>query len=188
MAKTESTMLALGTEAPDFSLPNTDGKIINLSDFSDAKALLVMFICNHCPYVIHIRDQLAKLTTEYMKKNVAIVAINSNDVVAYPQDSMENMKKEKQLHGYQFDYLFDESQNVAKAYRAACTPDFFLFDANRHLAYRGQMDGARPGNSIVNDGVDLRTALECILIGARPSSNQKPSLGCNIKWKLGNEP
>ncbi len=188
MVATNSTMLALGTPAPDFRLPDTSGKIVSLSDFKGAPALLVAFICNHCPYVKHIRGGLAQLARDYLARGVGIVGINSNDVENYPADSPAMMAAEAKAAGYLFPYLYDETQGVARAYRAACTPDFFLFDANRRLVYRGQMDDSRPGNTIAVTGKDLRAALEAVLAGKPVSPNQKPSLGCNIKWKAGNEP
>lgn len=188
MARTPSTMMPLGTKAPEFSLTNVDGKTVSLSDFSDAPALLVMFICNHCPFVKHVADQLAQLGREYMDRGVAIVAINSNDVASHPADSPEQMVAEVEQRGYTFPYLYDETQEVAKAYRAACTPDFFLFDGKRELVYRGQLDSSRPESGIPVTGEDLRAALDAVLAGEKPSSEQRPSLGCNIKWIPGNEP
>jgi peroxiredoxin len=188
VARTPSTMLALGTVAPDFALPDTQGRTVSLSDFRNAPALLVMFICNHCPYVKHIRAELAKLAGEFQARGVAVVGINSNDVRNYPDDSPARMAEEVRTAGYTFPYLFDESQAVAQAYRAACTPDFFLFDQARRLAYRGQFDDSRPANGVPVTGRDLRAALELVLAGQPVSSDQKPSLGCNIKWKPGNEP
>ena len=188
MVDTVSTMTPLCTPAPDFSLPDTEGNIVSRDDFDDAPALLVMFLSNHCPYVKHVRSRLAELTREYMAKGVAVVGINSNDVDAYPDDSPERMAEEKQRVGYPFPYLFDESQQVARAYRAACTPDFFVFDRHRRLAYRGQMDDARPGNGKPVTGADLRRALDAVLAGGEVSGDQRPSMGCNIKWKPGNEP
>ena len=187
MAVTPSTMLSLGTEAPHFYLPDFDGKMHSIKDYKD-KPLLVMFICNHCPYVIHVRDKLAALAREYQGKNIGVVAINSNDVQQYPEDSPANMKKiANQLH-YSFPYLYDESQEVAKAYRAACTPDFFLFDDSHRLVYRGQMDSSRPGSNIPVTGTDLTEAIDKLLAGEQISPEQTPSIGCNIKWKPGNEP
>lgn len=183
MALTPSTMVALGTSAPEFELPDTDGHIVRLADFQSAPALLVAFICNHCPYVKHIRAAFAQLAREYQAKGVAIVGISSNDAIAYPDDSPEKMKLEKASTGYAFPYLYDEAQTVAKAYKAACTPDFFVYDANRKLAYRGQMDASRPGNDKPNDGADLRAALDAVLAGRAPEGQQWPSIGCNIKWK-----
>ncbi len=188
MALTPSTMLPLGTPASDFCLPDTEGRLVSLRDFRDAPALLVMFICNHCPYVKHLRSGLAQLARDYRPRGVAIVGINSNDVASYPEDSPDRMREEIRAAGYTFPYLIDETQAVAKAYRAACTPDFFLFDAARKLVYRGQFDDSRPGNGVPVTGRDLRAALEAVLSGQPVSPEQKPSLGCNIKWKPGNEP
>jgi peroxiredoxin len=188
MALTPSTMLPLGTTAPDFTLPDTNGKTVSLADFRNQAALLVLFICNHCPYVKHIRDGLAQLARDYQPKHVGIVGINSNDVANYPEDSPAQMKKEVKSAGYTFPYLYDETQAVAKAYRAACTPDIYLFDKNRKLVYRGQFDGSRPGNGIPVTGKDLRAALDAVLAGQPVSPDQKASMGCNIKWKAGNEP
>jgi peroxiredoxin len=188
MALTPSTMLPLGSQAPDFRLPDTDGKTVSLNDFKDAPALLVIFLCNHCPYVKHVRHGLAALAREYQAKGVAVVGISANDVSTHPDDSPENMAREKAEVGYTFPYLYDESQEVAKAYQAACTPDFFVFDRDRKLVYRGQMDGSRPGNDVPVTGKDLRAALDAVLAGQPVSQDQKPSLGCNIKWKAGNEP
>ena len=180
--------LPLGAEAPDFRLPDTEGRWVSLGDFTGAPAYLVMFICNHCPYVKHIREQLARLCREYQQRGVAIVGINSNDAQQYPDDSPEQMKEEVRRAGYTFPYLYDETQDVAKAYRAACTPDFFLFNRDRKLVYRGQFDDSRPGNGLPVTGRDLRTALDAVLEGRPVPQDQKPSLGCNIKWKPGNEP
>ena len=188
MSLTPSTMPGLGMQAPDWSLPDTEGKRVSLRDFRDAPALLVMFICNHCPYVKHVRQELAKLCREYQAKGVAIVGINANDAETYPDDSPEHMKREKRAIGYTFPYLHDESQQVARSYRAACTPDFFLFDRERRLVYRGQMDGSRPGNNVPVTGKDLRGALDAVLAGKPAVADQKPSMGCNIKWKAGNAP
>ncbi len=188
MASTESTMLELGTGAPDFELPDTDGKLRRLQDFAASKALLVAFICNHCPYVVRIADSLASFAREYEPKGLAMVAINANDVENYPEDSPEKMRAEVSLRGYTFPYLFDESQAVAKAYMAACTPDFFLFDADRKLVYRGQFDAARPRNQAAADGKDMRAAVDTVLAGETISGEQLASMGCNIKWKAGNEP
>jgi len=181
-------MLALGTTAPDFRLPDTNGNIISPDDFKGASALLVIFMCNHCPYVRHIRHELADVAEEYQKRGVAIVGINSNDVVHYPEDSPVKMAEEIKNIGYTFPYLYDEAQTVAKAYRAACTPDLYLFDKRRRLVYRGQFDDSRPGNGIPVTGQDVREALDAVLSGKPVSPNQKPSIGCNIKWKPGNEP
>jgi peroxiredoxin len=188
MALTPSNMLPLGTVAPSFELPATDGKRYALRDFDKAKLLLVMFICNHCPFVKHVKHELAVLGRDYQQRGVAIVAISSNDIMAYPADDMEHMRAEAAATGFTFPYLLDENQQVAKAYDAACTPDFFLFDQARKLVYRGQLDGSRPGNNIPVNGADLRAALEAGLHGREQASDQKPSVGCNIKWKPGNEP
>jgi peroxiredoxin len=188
MALTPSTMLALGTTAPDFKLPDTNGKSVSLADLKDSPALLVIFMCNHCPYVKHISAGLAQLARDYQPKRVAIVGINSNDVANYPEDSPAQMKAEVKSAGYIFPYLYDETQAVAKAYRAACTPDIYLFDKNRKLVYRGQFDDSRPGNGIPVTGKDLRAALDAVLAGKPVPPNQKASIGCNIKWKSGNEP
>jgi peroxiredoxin len=188
MALTPSTMLPLGTTAPDFKLPDTTGKIVSAADFNNAPALLVVFMCNHCPYVIHIRAGLAELARDYLPSRAAIVGVNANDVVNYPDDSPAKMKDEVRSAGYIFPYLYDETQAVAQAYRAACTPDIFLFDKNRKLVYRGQFDDSRPGNGLPVTGRDLRLALDAVLAGQPVSPNQKASMGCNIKWKSGNEP
>ncbi|MAE66470.1 MAG: thioredoxin family protein [Phycisphaeraceae bacterium] len=188
MALTPSTMNALGTPAPDFSLPDTDGRTVSLADFADSKVLLVMFICNHCPFVKHIADQLAALGRDYGGRGVGIVAISANDVENYPDDGQEQMAVEKSARGYTFPYLLDESQAVALAYRAACTPDFFVYDGDRRLFYRGQLDDSRPDSGIPVTGTDLRAALDAALEGAAAPSEQKASIGCNIKWKAGNEP
>ena len=188
MALTPSTMLPLGTVAPDFRLPDTTGNIVSPADFKDKTALLVIFMCNHCPYVVHIRAGLAQLARDYAPKNVGIVGISANDVKNYPDDSPARMKEEVKSAGYIFPYLYDESQAVAKAYRAACTPDLYLFDQNRKLVYRGQFDDSRPGNGLPVTGKDLRAALDALLAGRPISENQKASMGCNIKWKAGNEP
>jgi peroxiredoxin len=176
-------MLPLGTTAPDFELPDTNGKTVSLEDFKGAPALLVIFMCNHCPYVIHIRAGLAQLACDYAPKNIGIVGINSNDAKNYPDDSPAKMKDEVKRAGYIFPYLYDETQAVAKNYRAACTPDFFLFDRGRRLVYRGQFDASRPGNGIPVTGKDLRVALDAVLAGKTTSEFQTPSIGCNIKWK-----
>jgi peroxiredoxin len=187
MVAVNSTMLPLGTPAPDFRLPDTNGKTISLSGFK-GKPLVVMFICNHCPYVKHIRSGLAQLAKDYQPRGVAIAGISSNDVAGYPADSPEKMKAEAKEAGYIFSYLYDETQAVAKAYRAACTPDFFLFDLNHRLVYRGQFDDSRPGNGLPVTGKDLRAALDAVLAAKTISPAQKPSIGCNIKWRAGNEP
>jgi peroxiredoxin len=183
MAATYSTMLPLGTTAPDFALPDPSGRVVRSADHANAKAGLVVFMCNHCPYVKHVRAELAKIGREYLPRGLAMFGINSNDVENYPDDSPERMAQEAASAGYTFPYLFDETQEVAKAYSAACTPDFFLFDANRKLVYRGQLDDSRPGNGIPVTGHDLRAALDAVLSGGTVSPNQKPSIGCNIKWK-----
>ena len=190
-----STMLALGTFAPDFSLPDVvSGRTVRLADFAGQKALLVMFICAHCPYVVHVRAALAEIGREYSGKGVGIVAITSNDVTQYPEDAPEPTAKMAREAGFTFPVLYDESQAVAKAYTAACTPDFFLFDANRRLVYRGQLDDSRPGRGEGRPGkgtltgADLRSALDALLAGQPVNPDQKPSIGCNIKWKPGNEP
>jgi thiol-disulfide isomerase/thioredoxin len=188
MALTPSTMLPLGTVAPEFQLPDTNGKIISSAGFKSAPALVVVFMCNHCPYVIHIRAGLAQFARDYAPKNIAIVGVNSNDAKNYPDDSPAKMKEEVKNAGYIFAYLYDETQAVAKKYRAACTPDFFLFDRGRRLVYRGQFDGSRPGNGIPVTGKDLRAALDAVLAGKTTSEFQAPSIGCNIKWKSGKEP
>ncbi len=190
MALTPSTMLPLGTVAPEFRLPDTSGRMVSLSDTPNAKAYLVMFICNHCPYVKHIRAELARLGREYQSRGVAIFGISSNDVQNFPADAPDKMREEAISAGYTFPYLFDESQEVAKTYRAACTPDFFLFDGNRKLVYRGQLDESRPRVEVVVPvtGKDLRAALDAVLSGNPVSSKQIASMGCNIKWKPGNEP
>jgi peroxiredoxin len=181
-------MLPLGTKAPAFSLPDTAGKTFSLNDCRGKPALLVMFICNHCPFVKHIRSGLAELGKDYQAKGVAIVAISANDAGAFPDDSPAKMAVESREAGYTFPYLYDESQEAAKAYQAACTPDFFLFDRNQKLVYRGQLDDSRPGNGLPVTGRDLRTALDAVLAGKPVATDQKASIGCNIKWKPGNEP
>jgi len=188
MALTPSTMLPLGTSAPDFRLSDTNGIMVSLADFKTAPALLVLFICNHCPYVKHIRSALADVGREYQRRGAAIVAISSNDVQNYPDDSPEKMKQEARAAGYVFPYLYDESQSVAQAYRAACTPDIFLFDKDRKLVYRGQFDDSRPGNGRPVTGKDLRAALDAVLAGRSVPGPQIPSVGCNIKWKSGRAP
>jgi peroxiredoxin len=188
MVATNSTMLPLGTRAPDFRLPDPSGIIVSLADFKSASALLLVFMCNHCPYVKHIREGLAKLARDYRSREVTVVGINSNDVANYPADSPLKMAQEAQSAGYIFPYLYDETQEVAKAYRAACTPDLYVFDKDQRLAYRGQFDDSRPGNGIPVTGRDVRAALEALLAGRPIAGPQKPSIGCNIKWKPGNEP
>lgn len=181
-------MLALGTKAPPFSLPDTQGRTVSLDEFKAASGLLVLFLCNHCPFVKHIRDELARLAREYQPKGIAIVGINSNDARTHPDDSPAKMAEEAKSAGYVFPYLHDSSQTVAKAYRAACTPDLYLFGKDRTLVYRGQFDDSRPGNGIPVTGKDLRAALDSLLAGQPVSQDQKPSLGCNIKWTPGQEP
>jgi peroxiredoxin len=188
MVLTPSTMLELGTKAPDFDLPNAAGGRVKLADFADKPVLLVAFLCNHCPYVKHIREGFAALAKEYQAKGVAVVAISSNDVAGYPDDAPEKMAEEIRQAGYTFPYLYDETQEVAKAYRAACTPDLYVFDKDRRLVYRGQLDDSRPGNGVPVTGKDLRAALDAALASQPPIAVQKPSIGCNIKWKPGNEP
>jgi peroxiredoxin len=188
MARTPSTMAPLQSPAPPFALPDPAGTIHTLDDFREAPALLVVFLSNHCPFVKHIRGGLADFAREYRERGLAVVAIGSNDIERYPADAPELMSVEVREHGYTFPYLFDESQEVAKAYGAACTPDFFLYDGERRLAYRGQFDGSRPGNDIPVTGADLRAAAEAVLEGRPTPQDQRPSLGCNIKWKPGNEP
>ncbi|HEY8280747.1 MAG TPA: thioredoxin family protein [Bdellovibrionota bacterium] len=189
MAKTPSTMLELETEAPDFSLKDAvTGKTVSRTDFK-GKPLLVMFICNHCPFVKHVAAKLAEIGTVFQEKGMGVVAINSNDISTHPDDSPENMRIEARASGYTFPYLFDETQRVAQAYQAACTPDFYLFDRQHRLVYRGQLDGSRPGNNVPVTGQDLMAAAELLLGGGTiPPDGQKASLGCNIKWKKGNEP
>ena len=189
MVKTASTMLPLGTKAPDFSLKNAvDGKTVSLSDVSGKKGLLVIFMCNHCPFVVHLRSDLAKFAKEYQEKGLAIVGISSNDVDEYPQDGPGKMAEEAKAAGYTFPYLFDETQEVAKAYSAACTPDFFLFDKDLKLVYRGQFDDSRPDSGIPITGKDLRAACDAVLAGKPVSEEQRPSIGCNIKWRAGSAP
>jgi len=188
MVAVNSTMLPLGTVAPDFRLPTPDGRQVARDDFADAPALLVMFICNHCPYVVHIRSGLAEFARDYAARGLAIVGINANDVTAYPADRPEKMSGEARAAGYAFPYLFDESQDIAKAYRAACTPDFFLFDRQRRLVYRGQFDDSRPSNDRPVTGADLRAAADAVLAGRDAPADQRPSIGCNIKWKPGAAP
>ena len=181
-------MVPLGTPAPDFRLPDPSGKMVALADFKPAPALLVAFMCNHCPYVKHLREGLAKLARDYRPRGVAVVGISSNDVDNYPADSPAKMAEEAAAAGYVFPYLYDETQGVAKAYRAACTPDFYLFDKDQRLVYRGQLDDSRPGNGLPVTAKDMRAALDAVLAGRPVSPAQKPSIGCNIKWKPGHEP
>lgn len=189
MVMTASTMLPLGTSAPDFSLPNpVSGGTTSLSDFADSKGLLVIFMCNHCPFVIHLRSALAAFADEYQAKGLAIVGISSNDVSTHPDDGPDKMAAEAKSAGYNFPYLYDESQDTAKAYHAACTPDFFLFDQNQKLVYRGQFDDSRPDSGIEITGADLRAACDAVLAGEPVPEEQKPSIGCNIKWREGSAP
>ena len=188
MVRTPSTMLPLGTTAPEFSLMNVDGRTLSLADVAGPRGTVVMFICNHCPFVKHVADQLAALGRDYLPQGIGVVAISSNDVATHPADSPEQMVRESEERGYPFPYLFDETQEVAKAYHAACTPDFYLFDADRRLAYRGQLDESRPDSGIPVTGADLRRAVDAVLAGTPVPEPQRPSIGCNIKWKAGNEP
>jgi len=189
MVETPSTMLPLGTALPDFSLVDAvSGSSVSADDLADRSALLVMFICNHCPFVKHVVGELGRLAEDYLPGGVGIVAINSNDVDAYPQDGPEHMRRLVEREGWEFPFLLDETQEVAKRFGAACTPDFFLFDADRRLAYRGQLDDSRPGSDRPVTGRDLRAALEAVLAGEPVPDDQKPSIGCNIKWRPGNEP
>ena len=184
MAKTESAMLPLGTPAPDFKLPDTvTGKLVSLDDIAGSRATLVMFICNHCPFVKHVLAELVKLGEDYAPPEVGIVAISSNDVVGHPQDRPERMKELAEAQGFRFPYLYDESQNTARAFDAACTPDFYVFDGERKLAYRGQLDDSRPNNGIAVTGADVRAALNALRSGRAVDAEQKPSIGCNIKWR-----
>jgi len=188
MVRTPSTMLPLGTGAPDFALPNVDGRTVTLADAAGPRGTLVMFICNHCPFVKHVADELAALGRDCLPRGIGVVAISSNDVSSHPADSPEQMVHEAEERGYVLPYLYDETQEVAHAYHAACTPDFFLFDGDRKLAYRGQLDSSRPGNDVPVTGADLRAAIDALLAGHPVPTEQRPSLGCNIKWKPGNEP
>lgn len=188
MAAVESSMLQLGTQAPAFDLPDASGKRYSLDDAAGNAVFLIMFICNHCPFVKHVREELARLGDDYGDRGVAMFAINSNDAKTYPGDSPEKMKEESAAWGYNFPYLVDSDQSVAKAYQAACTPDLYLFDADRKLVYRGQLDSSRPGNTVPVDGRDLRGALEAVLSGQPIPEKQIPSVGCSIKWKPGNKP
>lgn len=188
MVRTASTMLPLGNSAPDFSLPDYDGKTVSLGDFRGRKALLVVFMCNHCPFVKHVAPELAKLTDEYQRLGVGVVGISSNDIANHPDDAPDKMKIEAAQQGYHFPYLYDADQRVATAYRAACTPDFYVFDADFKLVYRGQMDDTRPKQGTVPTGRDLRAALDALLAGKEIPQPQRPSIGCNIKWKTGAEP
>ncbi|HSM27239.1 MAG TPA: thioredoxin family protein [Thioalkalivibrio sp.] len=189
MARTPSQMIDLGTEAPNFQLPDVvSGKTIGLDDFPNAKGFMIAFICNHCPFVQLIRHEFARYGREYTERGIAVIAINSNDIDAHPEDGPDPMRDDARRFGYTFPYCLDEDQSVAKAYQAACTPDLYLFDADRKLVYRGQFDAARPGNDVPVTGTDLRAATDALLAGQPLPSDQKASLGCNIKWRPGNEP
>lgn len=188
MVDTPSTMVPLGTHAPAFSLPDVKGKVVSLGDYKDASALLVVFLCNHCPFVKHVLPHFVELAGVYEQRGVGVVAISSNDVNNYPDDAPGKMAELSRKMEFPFPYLYDESQAVARAYGAACTPDFYLFDGDGRLAYRGQMDDSRPGNGRPVTGADLRAAMDAVLEGRAVSGDQKPSIGCNIKWKPGNEP
>ena len=183
-----STMLELGTELPSFALPDFDGTVVSAADQASAPALLVAFICRHCPFVKHIRAELTRFGTDYQARGLAMIAINSNDIVEYPQDGPDGMREEAKEAGYTFPYLFDESQDVARSFKAACTPDFFLFDKDRRLVYRGQFDASRPGSNVPVTGADLRAAADAVLTGQPVPAQQKPSMGCNIKWTAGKAP
>ncbi len=184
MARTPSSMLELATAAPDFALPDTvSGEIVTLAQVKKEKGILVMFICNHCPYVIHVKDEVVKLANEYQAQGIGFVAISANDIINYPDDAPDKMKDFAIQNGFTFPYLYDESQEIAKSYDAACTPDFYLFDSNLELVYRGRLDESRPGSGIPVTGKDLRTALEALIQGAAIPGEQYPSIGCNIKWK-----
>ena len=188
MVATQSTMKELGSKAPEFKLPGLDGQLVSLDTLAHSKGYLIMFICNHCPFVVHIIKNLSKVCQEFQSQGIGVLAINANDVEKYPDDHPKKMETFAKEYNLTFPYLFDESQEIAKAYNAACTPDFFLFDAQRKLTYRGQMDSSRPGNDDRNDGHDLKSAVEALIAGDKPLENQTPSIGCNIKWRPGNEP
>jgi peroxiredoxin len=188
MAMTPSNMPELGIPAPDFSLPDTAGNIVSRDDYAASPALLVAFWCNHCPFVKHLREAFVQLARDYEDRGLAVVAINANDADNYPDDGPAAMRAAAEEFGYGFAYLYDEDQSIARAYKAACTPDFFLYNADRRLVYRGQFDGSRPGNDLPVDGRDLRAAIDATLAGESPSAEQLPSIGCNIKWKPGNAP
>ena len=188
MVKTASTMLPLGTQAPDFSLVNVDGRTVSLAELRKSPALVVIFMCNHCPFVKHVASELARFGQEYQQQGVAVVGISSNDVPSHPDDSPEQMVHEAEAQGYTFPYLFDEDQQVAKDYKAACTPDFYLFDGQQKLVYRGQFDASRPDSGIPVTGEDLRRAVDAVLAGDPLPAHQQASIGCNIKWKEGAEP
>ena len=189
MVAVPSTMLPIGTRIPDFVLTNTvDGKPVSPRDYAGRNALLVMFICNHCPFVKHVKEELGRLAAEYEPRGLAIIAINSNDVVAYPQDGPDRMRELALEENWRFPYVLDDTQEVAKAFRAACTPDFFLFDHRQRLAYRGQLDDSRPSNGIPVSGRDLRAAIEEVVANHPVTGEQRPSIGCNIKWRVNNQP
>ena len=189
MAVTPSSMAPLGTAAPEFSLPEPrTGKTVTLDDVATDQGTLVMFVCNHCPFVVHVNPELVRLANDYLAKGIGVVAISSNDVASHPQDGPDAMAQRAVELGYPFPYLYDADQSVARAYDARCTPDFFLYDGARRLVYRGQLDGSRPGNGVPLTGEDLRTALDALLAGTAPDARQRPSAGCNIKWQPGNEP
>lgn len=184
MARTPSTMIPLGTEAPDFTLPDTvSGKLFGLQDFKSEVATVVMFICNHCPFVKHVESQLVRIANDFSPKGVKFVAISSNDVTQYPDDAPDKMKEYAQRIGMPFPYLYDATQDVAKSFDASCTPDIFVYDKSNHCVYRGQLDDSRPGNDVPLTGADLRSALQAIISGQPVSTDQKPNVGCNIKWK-----
>ena len=188
MAQTPSTMIELGTKAPEFNLPDPDGRTFSRDEIAGSRGLLVMFICNHCPFVKHVGEELSRIGNEYPDKGIGIVAISSNDINTHPDDAPPKMKEFAKQYGITFPYLFDESQEIAKSYSAACTPDFFLFDANLELVYRGQLDDSRPGNDQPVTGSDLRAAMDALVEDKPVATDQKPSIGCNIKWTPGNEP
>ena len=188
MVATPSTMLPLGTLLPAFALPDVDGRVVSTAQHEHARALLVAFICQHCPFVRHIRSEFARFAREYQPRGLVILAINSNDIGAFPEDGPAGMRQEAQAFDYVFPYLFDESQDVAKTFRAACTPDLFLFDASRRLVYRGQFDDSRPRMATPITGRDIRAAVDAVLESREVPPGQRPSIGCNIKWKPGNEP
>lgn len=184
MARTPSNMLALGTKAPDFKLFDTvSGQTLSLDELKGTKATVIMFICNHCPFVVHVNPEISKMGQEYQKKGIGFIAISSNDVYNYPEDAPHLMTKVAQQEGYSFPYLYDETQAIAKAYDAACTPDFYLFDEELKLVYRGQLDDSRPGNGLPLNGKDLRKSIDALLMGLPIEAHQKPSIGCNIKWR-----
>jgi len=188
MALTQSAQLALQTPAPFFSLEGSEGETVSLDDFADAPGLLVIFLCNHCPYVVHVADAIAALAQDLQAQGIAVVGINSNDTDAYPTDSLPRMAEEKARRGYVFPYLLDKTQEVAKAFQAACTPEFYLFDEGRSLVYRGQLDASRPGNEVPPSGDDVRRAVNALVNAQSPLSKQEPSIGCSIKWRPGNAP